>query len=122
MAEPIKLVGRTAIIAAIYSDDFLPSAVLHPTNAAPFCLHGLRSSDLAYFDNKFMRHLRLENGVAGADGSKDEELTCDFYPFVEDYPHYKGHICTGCQIGDSTDTHYVRDSATACTKLAEECA
>lgn len=116
------LTGRTEILAAIYNPEYLPSGSLLPSSHAPFCLHSLRANGLKFFDSAFMQTLRAGNGVDVDNDKKDEELTCDFFPFFEEAPYVTGFSCTGCYHGDETETHRVKDSEEACTKTCEECA
>lgn len=120
--KQIELVGRTAILAAIYNPDHLPSAVLDANSSSPFCLHCLRENGLAFFEGPFMHIVRRNNNVEENDDKKDEELVVRFTPFFEDHPNVRTYVCTGCGYGEKTEGHMMRDSETACTKTTEECA
>lgn len=120
-SKPTTLIGRTAILAAIYNPAHLPSAYITLNSHSPYCLHGLREADLAFFDKHFMPQLRTANGHDIGDKSHDEELKCGFVPFFEDYPD-PSHTCYSCHFYDSLERHPISDSDTACRKTTEECA
>lgn len=122
MAKPVILTGRTEILAAIYNPENLPSGSILANGSAPFCLHGLRTEGLSYFEDTFLPIVRETNGVSQNDSKKDEELKVEFYPFVEEAPYFDSYSCTGCYHGNETEGHYVRQSAERCTKTCEECA
>lgn len=126
-----NIVGRTAILAAIYSPDNLPSAIImQPGGTNPYCLHSLRTEDLSFFDAWFteLADSQGKNVVTGA-----EEVRAAFWPFFEDYPE-QAHGCVGCYRSEKIelpeeyrehvrgDTHYIKDSPQCCLKSTEECA
>jgi len=120
--KPQQIIGRIAIIAAIYDPDNLPSAIIAINDHTPYCLHSLREEDLSFFETTFLREARAANGFNVDKDDKDEELKVKFYKFFEDYPE-QGHICIGCRNSDKADsTHKIHESKEACTKSTEECA
>jgi hypothetical protein len=121
MAKPLTIVGRTAILAAIYDPDHLPSAIIAVGSSNPFCLHSLREEDLSFFDETFMPQVRGSNEVDPGDDKKDEELKVKLYKFFEDYPQ-QDHTCMGCYHSEKLERHKIMHSEEACTKTTEDCA
>lgn len=125
MAKPITITGKTELLAAIYDENNLPSAIIVPTDdrAAPFCLHSLREGDESMFEEVLKRALNNE----GIDFKPEhyEEATFTMWRFFEDFPR-QDYKCTGCAIngnkGKGAGTHFISASADVSVKLCEDCA
>lgn len=117
----VEIIGRTAMLAAIYSADYLPSAIINLGKSNPFCFHSVRANNLSFFEKEFMQTARNANGVSMDDKTKDEELKFVVNPFFEDY-HDQSHTCIGCHTGEATARHYISQSEEAASKTTEDCA
>lgn len=125
MANYTVLTGRAEILAAIYDEKNLPSAVIcedKDESTYPACLHGLREADLSTTETLlsiFADKLGLEHG------DRDEKVRARLYPFFEDYP-FGYHTCMGCQFGYERGVveayHDVEDTEEHARKLCEDCA
>ena len=119
MAKPIILTGRTELIAAIYDEDNLPSAIIAPECelSVPFCLHSLRFGDERTLDALIA--IELESGAS-------EEPTFKLWRFYEDYPR-QDYRCAGCafnheHISNNVVVHMISESEEYANKTCEECA
>lgn len=122
MSKPIKIVGRTALLATICAPEVLPSAVFVPNGetSAPFCAHILRDDDLSFTD-MFVSKCRAATGLP-EDGSRDDELVAHMWPFYEDFPQ-QNYTCTGCGTSDKAERgHYIKHNGEVCRKTAQACA
>jgi hypothetical protein len=119
MAKPIVLTGRTELLAAIYNEDNLPTAVIMPYDSyQPFCLHSLRDGDERTVD-KLIEY-------AAENTSTDEEPKFKLYRFFEDYPE-QSHTCHGCywnskNINSDIVAHQIALTEQFATKTCDECA
>lgn len=116
------LKGRTEIIAAIYDEQNLPSAIIdinRHTCYHPACLHSLREGDERTTD-QMLEYWADEFGVGNLD-----ELEVRLYPFHENYWE-QSHRCTGCNVassrGASVEQHTIRETDAHARKLCEDCA
>lgn len=121
MSKVIELTGRTEILAAIYSSDFLPSAILSEKPDAhgtePFCLHCLRRENVTFFEQFASGYKKSQGKKVGPE--TDEEVKAWLVPFCEDY-YEQGHQCIGCH--DTDDEHRIETSEKSCRKTTEDCA
>lgn len=122
MAKPIIITGKTELLAAIYNEDLLPSAIVDPTGADPYCLHSLREGDESLFNQL------LESGCDAADvefkPENYEQAKFKLYKFYEDYPS-PNHTCIGCAgLADrgKGERHRISDTEVAASKLCADCA
>lgn len=125
MANYIVLTGRTEILAAIYDEKNLPSAILcedKDGSAYPACLHGLREADLTTTEQLlviFGDKLGLEHK------DRNEKVRARLYPFFEDYPLGQ-HTCMGCYFGHERgvieEYHDIEETERHARKLCEDCA
>lgn len=119
MARPISITGRVDLIAAIYDEDNLPTAIVMPAHrdGFPFCLHSLREGNETTFEDL------METEQDAADGA---EPAFKLYRFFEDYPT-QSHKCIGCHhnhntIDDGIVVHTIADSDAHAVKLCADCA
>lgn len=125
MANYIVLTGRTEILAAIYDEKNLPSAILcedKDESTYPSCLHGLREADLTTTEQLlviFGDKLGLEHK------DRNEKVRARLYPFFEDYPAGR-HTCMGCYFGHDRGVvegyHDIEETERHARKLCEDCA
>jgi hypothetical protein len=119
MARPIKIIGRVDLIAAIYDEDNLPTAIIEPahTDGYPFCLHSLREGNESTLEGL----LETERKNAGEGNDVEFKL----YRFFEDYPS-PSHKCLGCHHNHRTDAdvvvHKISDSNAYAVKQCADCA
>jgi hypothetical protein len=120
MARPIKITGRVDLIAAIYDEDNLPTAVVMPAHkdGYPFCLHSLREGNESTLEGLLL----IEQKAVGEDAEPEFKL----FKFFEDYPN-PSHKCLGChhnhnKIDEDVVVHTIADSNTYATKQCADCA
>lgn len=115
------LTGRTELIAAIYNEDFLPTAVVRPAPGAPapgtvMCFHSLR-----FGDEKTLKKLV---DAAGPSDSDVEQFKFELFPFFEKYPSLD-HECIGCKTNAAKEgevqRHLIKDNEKFSEKLCEDC-
>lgn len=128
MSKYRLLTGRTEILAAVYDEQNLPTALItdHPasgrSSSAPTCLHALREGPLESTE-QMLNHFAAASEV---DKNKEpEEIIARLYPFFEDYES-QHHSCIGCSSNDSygvgDGTHFIHDTESTARKLCEDCA
>lgn len=119
MARPMLITGRVDLIAAIYDEDHLPTAVVMPAHKDnyPFCLHSLREGNEGTLDSL----LAVEQNAVG----EGNEVQFKLYPFFEDYPS-PSHKCLGCHHNHRTDedvvVHVIADNNEYAVKQCADCA
>jgi len=120
MPKPITITGRVDLIAAIYDEDNLPSAIIVPKEAQtnPYCLHSLREGNEGTLEALYERAM---HGLP-----VEAEPVFLLYRFFEDFPK-QDYKCAGCHynranIDDDVTVHLIADSNDFATKLCEDCA
>lgn len=115
------IIGRAALLALIYCEDTLPSAIIRPVQEqhTPFCVHSLRAGDEATFESLFKHAERRDPKYDPA------EIEFHYWPFYEDYP-YPTHGCIGCSMNEdkqpSETGHRMENTEGVAKKLCEDCA
>lgn len=116
----IILTGRTELLAALYDEENLPTAIVRPVAAShyPMCVHSLREGDESLF-NDF-----IQEAKAGNEKADEEQLKFELYKFFEQYPS-RDHECSGCRLNSQKDSdvvrHLIKDTKEHAVKLCEDC-
>lgn len=125
MSNYTVLVGRTAILAAVYDEGNLPTAILCEDVSPehyPICLHSMRTADLATTDH-LLDDLAARCNVDPT--AEPEKIRARLYQFFEAYPT-GSHTCMGCYYAHTRGLvdayHDVEDVENFARKLCEDCA
>lgn len=125
MSKYIEIVGRTEILAAIYDEKNLPTAIIcedsdHSTT--PACLHSLRTADL---ETTELVLVAFADKINVSPTKNPEKIRARLYPFFEDYPDGY-HTCMGCYHAHDRGLvevyHDISDTEDVARKLCEDCA
>lgn len=127
MAKYTLITGRTEILAAIYDEKNLPTAVLSDHRedhdpVVPNCLHSLRYGTLEVTEGILQEFA----DACGVDKEKEpEKIVARLYPFYEDYPQ-QHHNCIGChraaEFDENVEGHRIHSTEEYARKLCEDCA
>lgn len=124
MAKPIQLIGRTALIAALYSDDYLPSAIVadEENTEHVYCMHSLRDGPESTTEDFISETCKRQ----GLDPKKPEngEPKFTLWRFSEDYPS-QTRECRGCKANAALGKgirHVIGDTREVARKTIADCA